>query len=479
MPADIFGDAPPRPPGGKKEQTATAKANAKQSVIVLARVRAVVNDPAIYALAAQLPEKEAGSPGRPADFPLYIYLLYNALTAVFQSARATEAHLADPTYWSLVREGVAQCLDQAAADALPETGPTRNQWLYNRKKLVDHLPALLDAFRERALAQALSQGLLDPNAPRSWSAPGQTQLVVGDGTIPKSPTKAQKPTSIDERTGELRHHRVDPGAGLHSEGGDENTKVWGPKFVFLSSRSPHYHERVVLDLRYQRPRHPGGEAALAVDSAVRLAGFAPGMLGVVWDGALRGVHRNSLAKAGLLAINKQHRGAKPEKITALRGPACYHDLYAADGRVTERTLTEDGTAEYRPIPVTRVERRESSDSCRWYHVLAIPCYRGVTHIHRVRLDQNEEDTKRAFNTAEHLRQIPPGTATFDRLYGHRPDSESLNALLDTTWRHKRIIAYGADRQTLAVLAFAQTQNAIARHCYLRRTATDQQLRSAA
>ena len=182
------------------------------------------------------------------------------------------------------------------------------------------------------------------------------------------------------------------------------------------------------------------------------------------------MHRNALAKAGLLAINKQHGGLAPEKLSDVRGKACYHNLYAVDGRVAERTLTDDGTAEYRPVPISRLENRKAAEATRWYHVLAISCVRGVAHMHRVRLDQNEEDTKREFNTAEHLRQIPPGTATFDRIYGHRPDSESLNAALDATWLNKRIIAYGSQRQTLAILGFAQTQNAIARHRYLTRHA---------
>jgi hypothetical protein len=478
MPADLFGDAPPRPPAGtKKPRTDTARDNAKQSVIDLEKVLAVASDPHIYALAAQLHQPQPGAPGRPGEFPPYVYLLFNALTAVFRSARATAANLAHPTMWSLVREGVATCLGQAAADALPKRGPTRNQWLHNRKKLLEQLPQLLDTFREEALAEALSQGLLDPAAPRNWSNPDQTQLVVGDGTIPKSPVTAQAATSIDKRTGEVRHHRVDPGAGLHAEAGDEKKKVWGPKFVFVSARSPFYHERIVLDLRYQRPRHPGGEAALAVEAVLGLAGLAPGMLGVIWDGALRGTHRNALAKAGLLAINKQHGKPPPEKLPEVRGKACYHDLYAAGGRVAERTLTDDGTAEYRPVPITRLEQRPAAEATRWYHVLAIPCVRGATHIHRVRLDQNDEDTRRGFNTAEHLRQIPPGTATFDRLYGHRPDSESLNAALDNAWWNKRIIAYGAQRQTLATLGFAQAQNSIARHRHLKRQA--QQVAAAA
>ena len=124
---------------------------------------------------------------------------------------------------------------------------------------------------------------------------------------------------------------------------------------------------------------------------------------------------------------------------------------------------------FRSIHITRLERRSSTDSYRWYHLLTLPCQGHVPHQHRVRLDQTEDDTQRGFNRAEHLRQIPPGTATFSRLYGYRPDAESLNALLDATWRNSRIIAYGAARQTLAVLGFAHTQNAIARHAYLSRT----------
>lgn len=193
------------------------------------------------------------------------------------------------------------------------------------------------------------------------------------------------------------------------------------------------------------------------------------MLAVVWDGALRGVHRDALAKAGLLVINKQHGGMLPERLTPFRGKDRYHDLWAVDGRVAERIPTEDGTAEYHPIPIAKLENRRGTRTCRWYHVLQISCRHDIPHTHRVRLDQDEAIPREAFNTAERLRQIPPGTATFERLYSYRPDSESLNAVLDTAWRHKRIIAYGAERQTLAVLGFAQSQNAISRQVHLNRS----------
>lgn len=471
MPADLFGDAPPK--GYKPPASPDKESEEHKQVVNLRRAIAVAHNPDIYAMAAQIPDTTSGGPGRPGEFPVYIYLIFNALTAVFGSARATAANLRDPAIWAHIRVGVAHCLGQAEAYALPALGPTRNQWLYNRcTKLQPHVALLLERFRDQALTQARDHGLLDPNAPAAWSDPDQTQLVVGDGTIPKSPTTATKPTSVDPKTGEIRHHRIDPGAGLHTEAGDENNKVWGPKFVLLSARSRYYFDRVVLDIRYQPPNHPGAEAALATEAALDLFAKALGCLGLVYDGALRGTHRDAIAKAGRLAINKQHGGAAPGRLAPLKTLRCHHDLWSVDGRVAERLITDNGTAVYQPVPIQRLERRPTALTCRWYHVLTIDCRHG-THLHRVRIDQNPDDTKAKVNTCEHLRQIPPGTATFDRIYRYRPDSESLNAQLDTTWRHKRIIAYGSERQTLAMLGFAHTQNSIARH--RRQLRTDTQL----
>ena len=89
-----------------------------------------------------------------------------------------------------------------------------------------------------------------------------------------------------------------------------------------------------------------------------------------WDGALGGKHHNSLAQVGLLAINKQHGGALPERLPAFRGTTCHHDLWSVDGRVAERTFTDDGTAEYRPIPIpipiaiARLEMRKGTEAHR-------------------------------------------------------------------------------------------------------------------
>lgn len=227
MPQDLFGDAPPRDRKGKRPKN-KKKSNDADCVIDLERIHAVTYNPGIYALAATIPDTDPEGPGRPGEFPLYVYVLFNVLTAVFGSARATAANMRHPAIWTIIRQGIAHCLGQAEADALPPLGPTRNQWLYNRRvKLLPHLGAMLDEFRDLAYAQALEHGLLNPDAPAAWSDPDLTQLVVGDGTVPKSPSKYRKALEVDPKTGQVTRHRTDPGAGLHVEAGDEKRKVWG------------------------------------------------------------------------------------------------------------------------------------------------------------------------------------------------------------------------------------------------------------
>ena len=48
----------------------------------------------------------------------------------------------------------------------------------------------------------------------------------------------------------------------------------------------------------------------------------------------------------------------------------------------------------------------------------------------VRLHANDDDAKRKFNRAEHVRQIPPGDPDFEVLYRRRNDAESINRHLD-------------------------------------------------
>ncbi|MEV4786598.1 hypothetical protein AB0K53_14300 [Streptomyces tuirus] len=107
-------------------------------------------------------------------------------------------------------------------------------------------------------------------------------------------------------TGEIRYHRVDPASVPQQEGGGE---VYGPKYIFFSARKDEtYLSRVFLDSRCVPHLQAGGEAAVAVEEVLDIMGSAPGCMGVLHDGALRGMHRDTIARYGGLVINKQHKG---------------------------------------------------------------------------------------------------------------------------------------------------------------------------
>lgn len=190
----------------------------------------------------------------------------------------------------------------------------------------------------------------------------------------------------------------------------------------------------------------------------------------IYDGAFRGVHRDALARLGLLVINKQHGSVKPRAYELLRPGRCRHDLWCDQGRIAERILLDDGTSVLAPVPVTRLEHHEGRNKSRWYHLLRIPCRHG-DHAHRVQVGitttpddrgvwdastgkRRPSDIERGFHRAEYLQQIPEGTLAHQLVYPHRSDAESVHKQLGQSLRNNRMISYGLDRQKVFILGFA-------------------------
>ncbi len=70
-----------------------------------------------------------------------------------------------------------------------------------------------------------------------------------------------------------------------------------------AARGEEVRSRVILDV--ERVPEPGQEAAVAMACFIRLAPFVPGVQGVVYDTALRGVHHQVLLRElGLLPVNR-------------------------------------------------------------------------------------------------------------------------------------------------------------------------------
>ncbi|MFC5027869.1 hypothetical protein ACQFX6_17390 [Streptomyces sp. DSM 41987] len=463
VPRDVFSLSSPEPPGP-----------AARSLPELERLEFLVANPDLYEVAEQVfPTRTPGTRGRRPAYPPFIYLILLASVSIFETAEMACANLQHEHMWKTVREAVREHCGDAAADDLPETGPQRHHWHDFRPKMLDALDELREASRDAWINQALAQGLLAQKRRGSLVRPHRSQVITGDGTVARPASDQTEEFTTDEKTDELKRHRVDPDATIQLEGGDR--EIYGNKIVVFSVRgecSP--HSRIILNVdtaRHQSEKLDPDrqeEAEVAVRLATEIRVRAPGPHTVVYDKAWRGVHRARLIRAGFLVFTRQYDGLKPQPLKKYRYEAtdCTHHVYAAEGRACERLLTVEGKTLYNPIPVREVEHRNGEET-RFYHVLEMPCRNGP-HVERIPVYETREDrsldprTKRMrFNRAEHLRIIPPATAAGNRLIGFRQDSESGFSTLDETHRLRRIPAYGADGALLIYIGYAWAKNSVA------------------
>ncbi|MER6421932.1 hypothetical protein [Streptomyces sp. NPDC001137] len=480
MADDIFGDPLPQElRTSRKRQLGDGEQRTQPQ-----RIADCLDEPLIYEMAEQLPAP--ASRGCPRQYPAVVYLLLATLMTVTGSKRSAVGTLAS-TPWRAVRASVRRNAGRTAAALLPPSAPSRFQYQYAEANLLaPSIELLQELFERHAVRQALDQGLFPEDAARNWVRPARRQLLVGDATVPKAPSKAEHPFTVDTATGEMRRHRVDSAARLYYENGEKEKRLArGTKWFFASARDDGYWQRVILAVRHVAGGDYEDEAAVAVRSFTQLSRLLPGCMGVIYDGAFRGVHRDTLARLGLLVINKQHGSVKPRAYELLRFGRCRHDLWCEQGRIAERVLLDDGTSTLIPVPVSRLERRQGRTKSRWYHLLLIPCRRGA-HPYRVQVGitttpadrmgtdpatgrRLKSDTERDFHRAEYLQQIPESTLTHQQLYPYRSDSESVHNQFDQSLWNDRMISYGLDRQKVFALGFAIAQNATSRRVFLERS----------
>ncbi|WP_328676816.1 hypothetical protein OG905_23590 [Streptomyces sp. NBC_00322] len=83
------------------------------------------------------------------------------------------------------------------------------------------------------------------------------------------------------------------------------------------SRSNGYWTRVILSFAYVAGGEYEDEAAVAVRQFTMLKDVLPDCMGIVYVGALRGIHRDALARRGIPAITP-HRKRVPTRAEAAR-----------------------------------------------------------------------------------------------------------------------------------------------------------------
>lgn len=451
----------------------------------LERLEALVANPALFELAEAVPEPDPSAGGRPRQYPVFMWLLFDALLSVYGSGRKVEAELAHPTVWSRLRGHVRQAQPDRPDLWLPERPMRRHHYLYGRTRYLTNpvvLEQLAELHRRIAAEQARSCGLLDSDGPGSWTHPDLSRMLYADGKV-ITPLFRAKPgdKKVDKITGEVHYPRAEHDAALHVEGTGE--MVWGTKFVLIAARHPHPHSRFIIDVAHVPT--PGAEAATAVDHFVHLAPVVPGAQGVVYDTALRGTHHQRLMQElGWLSVNrvsaasgsrKQGNGKKRkrvEKVTWVETKSVTTStgevevrLIAEGGRIGLGETTETGEPVF--VPLERVRTHRNADkrgTYRWYNDYRLPERLGGGTV-TVRLHTNDEDRQRKFNRAENVRQIPPGDPDFETLYKRRNDAESINRHLDDTLWLRRAHSVGARRQLLNLITYAIGVNAMSMHVH--------------
>jgi hypothetical protein len=157
-----------------------------EGVSALERVEALVANPALYELARLVPDQDPSVGGRPRQYPVFLWLLYDALVSVYGSARRVEVELAHPLVWGHLRDLVHRRFPAEPDQWLPESPIRRHHYLYGRTRWLTNEPILAElrsTHRRLAVDQACSLGLLDPAGPGSWTHPDLTRMLYGDGKV--------------------------------------------------------------------------------------------------------------------------------------------------------------------------------------------------------------------------------------------------------------------------------------------------------
>ena len=271
------------------------------AVPTLERVEAILRNPAVYELAALVPEQDFSRGGRRRDYPAYMWLaLRRAALRLRQRApsrsrtRASgRVGLRAQTRPRAVPER-PEPVAASAADASPS--------LHLRPQPLPHRPG-----HPRRVRRPSPRARRRPSPRTRPHEPRRSRLVDPSRSDPDAPRRRQShhpavPTQARRHARRQDHRRdlprrAEADAHLHFQGDGET--AWGIKYVLVAARSTEVHGRIIVDVEWV-PK-AGGEANTAMDCFTRLAPHLPGMQGVIYDTALRGVHHQTLLRdLGLL-----------------------------------------------------------------------------------------------------------------------------------------------------------------------------------
>lgn len=402
---------------------------------------------------------------KPRRHPIALHLAFAAMSRLYGSANQLDNELADPYQWAAIvdryNRGAAEHPNGVTVDInCPVLINDTHRHVRDHLTTGDTIDDFSDIFTEHSVAIARSVGLLNPDGPGSRTHPHPSRTIYGDGTIvrPLYGTAAQ---------------RVDPDADHHNR---FDGRHLGNDLVAIAVRGPEPHRRVILAAG--RVHTPGHEADTAVDLIRQVHNYAgDGIHAVVYDGAMRGIHHETLmTELGLIVLNKVHpatnkNGARTWRTLPLgtwthdtKHGTCTHTLVVHNGAVHDSTLTAKGTLTIgEPLTrqqVRRYHRGRRNPGYRFTLGVTVPCAKG-NFTAWISPHPQPDDTNH--RRPDQMRLIPPTDPDFNTLYGLRNDSESINNKFKNTLPHRRAASLGWKRQLLDLIAWSLLTNTYAWH----------------
>ena len=269
--------------------------------------RGVVANPAVYALADWCRIRTHGG-GRPRMYPVFMWVLFDALLSVYGSARgsrpSSRTRSSGTSSEHSSRSGFRttrscgcrrpRCAATTTSTAAPATSPTPKILAAARRAI----------HRQLAADQAGQLGLLDPDGPGSWTHPDLCRMLYADGKVitPLFKAKPGDTASSTRRTGEIRYptRRTRRGAALRRHRRDR------VGHQVRHRRRPHTDDRTAgsSSTSTGSPR-PAAKPATAMDCFTRLApaARAPRASSTTPPSAAS-TTRHLLRDLGLLPVNR-------------------------------------------------------------------------------------------------------------------------------------------------------------------------------
>ena len=394
--------------------------------------------------------------------PLAMHLAFGAMARLYRSANRLDAELLSGDTW----ERVVERYNKGAAShprgvAMDPNAPVLLADTYRHVR--DHLchdedlDLLQLSFTEHSVALAQRIGLLLPHG-GSRTRPHPSRTIYGDGTVVRPLyNRAEK-------------GRQDPDAEEHTR---HDGQIYGNDLVAIAARGPLVHQRVILAVgRVQQRGREADEAIRLIRQVHAVAGDA--IQAVVYDGAFRGVHHETLmSELGLIVVNKVHASKREEEQRThrqvplgeyqhvVRRRTCVHTLVAQNGSVHDAAFDDGGELVLSaPLVRKQVRRYERGGGRGWrFSVgLVVPCPR---ESFVVWLSPHRQSGERGYGRADQLRLLPESDPYFQVLYGMRNDSESINSSYKRTLIVDRAAARGWRRQVLDLTSWGILTNSLA------------------